>query len=92
MKITRRHCLQAALAAGVLMPKLAVSAEETPAAEIPAVGDTSPALAPLDRWMQGFMTKYAVPGGQFAVTRRGKLVYERGFGFADRKRCRARQR
>ena len=66
------------------MPKLAVSAEETPAAEIPAVGDTSPALAPLDRWMQGFMTKYAVPGGQFAVTRRGKLVYERGFGFADR--------
>ncbi len=66
------------------MPKLAFAAEETPPAEIPAVGDTSPALAPLDRWMQGFMTKHAVPGGQLAVTRRGKLVYERGFGLADR--------
>lgn len=84
MKITRRHCLQAALAAGVLLPKIAFAAEESAAADIPAVGDTSPALAPLDRWMQGFMTKHAVPGGQFAVTRRGKLVYERGFGLADR--------
>ena len=66
------------------MPNLSFAAEEMPPAEIPAVGDTSPALAPLDRWMQGFMTKHAVPGGQLAVTRRGKLVYQRGFGLADR--------
>jgi N-acyl-D-amino-acid deacylase len=84
MKITRRQCLQASLAAGVLMPNFAFAAEDSPPAEIPAVGETSPAFAPLDRWVQGFMSKHNVPGGQFAITRRGKLVYQRAFGMADR--------
>ena len=40
-------------------------------------------IAELDALFTGFMDKHSVPGCAVAITRNGKLVYTRGFGFAD---------
>ncbi|HUP79782.1 MAG TPA: serine hydrolase [Pirellula sp.] len=40
-------------------------------------------LADLDRVIQEFMTKHEVPGASIAVTEDSKIVYSKGFGFAD---------
>ncbi len=42
-----------------------------------------PQLANFDTAMQNLMTQYNVPGGQLAITYHGRLVYSRGFGFAN---------
>jgi N-acyl-D-amino-acid deacylase len=40
-------------------------------------------MASYDQAVTGFMRKYAIPGGAVAVLRDGKLIYARGFGYAD---------
>ena len=50
---------------------------------IPASGESVPALAVLDNAMRDLMSSYDIPGGALAVTRQGRLVYARGFGYAD---------
>ncbi|MDE2125565.1 MAG: beta-lactamase family protein [Armatimonadetes bacterium] len=49
-------------------------------------GAHNPALDSFDRTMISFMRKRSIPGGQLAVTRYGRLVYARGYGFADLER------
>jgi N-acyl-D-amino-acid deacylase len=49
-------------------------------------GHNVPELAPLERFVSGFMAKYKIPGGQCAVAKDGRLVYSRGFGFSDEAR------
>lgn len=56
-----------------------------PSAATPqATGSTFPALAPFDTLMADFIHQQQVPGAQLAVSHRGRLVYARGFGVADR--------
>jgi len=52
-------------------------------AEPPATGAADPNLAPFDKLFHEFLAEHKVPGAGVAVTRNGKLVYARGFGFAD---------
>ncbi|MGN8037891.1 serine hydrolase domain-containing protein [Chitinophaga sp. 22321] len=40
-------------------------------------------LPPVDSAVHAFMTQYHVPGMSIAVTHHGKLVYARGYGYAD---------
>ena len=47
-------------------------------------GIAVPALMPFERLVTGLMSKYGIPGGSIAVTRDGRLVFARGFGYADR--------
>jgi len=42
-------------------------------------------LAPFDQEMESFMAARKVPGGALAVVRNSRLVYARGYGWADRK-------
>ncbi|HTO16392.1 MAG TPA: serine hydrolase [Edaphocola sp.] len=42
-----------------------------------------PQLASFDTAMLNLMNTYNVPGGQLAITYKGRLVYNRGFGLAD---------
>jgi N-acyl-D-amino-acid deacylase len=54
---------------------------------IPATGKTGPDFASFDDMMLDFMkTNPGVPGAALAVARDGKLIYSRGFGYADRER------
>ena len=54
-----------------------------PAPEIPITGTAVPGMASYDKTITDFMRKLAIPGGAVAVMRDGKLLYARGFGYAD---------
>jgi N-acyl-D-amino-acid deacylase len=51
---------------------------------LPVTGPHDPNLASFDNLMTRFVHDNNVPGGALAVTHHGKLVYARGFGYADR--------
>jgi N-acyl-D-amino-acid deacylase len=52
-------------------------------ANLPVTGKTSSSLASFDRLMTSFVRDHQLPGAALAVGHRGKVVYARGFGFAD---------
>ncbi|HEU4558022.1 MAG TPA: serine hydrolase domain-containing protein [Longimicrobium sp.] len=51
--------------------------------EIPISGAAVPGMESFDQIIPDLMRKYAIPGGAVAVVRDGKLIYARGFGYAD---------
>ena len=53
------------------------------AADPPVTGTADAKFAPFDKLMTGFLDDHKVPGAALAVGRHGKLVYARGFGYAD---------
>jgi CubicO group peptidase (beta-lactamase class C family)/dihydroorotase-like cyclic amidohydrolase len=53
------------------------------AAHAVSTGHTAMQLQCIDRVLQAFMEKHHVPGGALAITDGGRLVYARGFGYAD---------
>jgi len=59
---------------------ISAEANENPA---PITGVASPDLAPFDDLMTEFVRKHQLPGAALAITRNSKLVYARGFGYAD---------
>lgn len=52
--------------------------------KLPVTGLADPDLAPFDEMMTKFVRERQVAGAALAVTRNGKLVYARGFGYADK--------
>jgi len=46
-------------------------------------GKAVPELEPFERLMTSFMQAHKIPGGSLAVVRNGRLVYARGYGYAD---------
>ncbi len=57
---------------------------EFDATAIAASGHEVPGMESFDRFMQRLMTKWQIPGGAIAVSRNGRLVFARGYGWADR--------
>jgi N-acyl-D-amino-acid deacylase len=51
---------------------------------LPVTGTAHPELSGIDRVMTAFLAKHHLPGAALAVAKDGHLVYERGFGYADR--------
>ena len=47
-------------------------------------GYYSPSLVNFDVAMNNLLKNYDIPGGQLAITYKGRLVYSRGFGLADK--------
>ncbi len=79
----RTDFMFAGAGAAVVLSSQSVSAI---AATIPLSGANASELQPVERFMTSFMAKYDVPGGQCAVAKDGRLVYARGFGYADKER------
>jgi len=84
----RLHFLRGAtaLVCGALLI-LTVAAEppkDVPDDDLPVTGNAVPGLASFDDLMTDFIRKYHLPGGALAVARDGRIVYARGFGYADR--------
>lgn len=48
-----------------------------------ATGKAVPELAAVDEAMRGFMRENRIPGAAVSITDGGRLVYARGFGYAD---------
>ncbi len=51
--------------------------------DISMTGQAVPDLASLDQVMTALMPTWSLPGGQLAVARDGRLVFNRGYGLAD---------
>jgi len=62
-----------------------LSERRTAADDISVTGQEVKELQSFDRRVTEFMQKYEIPGGTAAVAKDGRLVYARGFGWADRK-------
>lgn len=54
-----------------------------PAQTIPITGPAVPELTAYDQIVTGIMTKYSIPGAQFAMSRQGKLILAHGYGTLD---------
>jgi N-acyl-D-amino-acid deacylase len=54
-----------------------------PQPEFPITGAAVPGMESYDQIIPDLMREYAIPGGAVAVMRDGKLIYARGFGYAD---------
>ncbi len=50
---------------------------------VPSTGLADPRLTSFDGMMRDFVRERGVPGATLAVSRDGRLVYARGFGYAD---------
>lgn len=57
------------------------------APSFPVTGVAVPAMRAYDDTVAALMRRYGIPGGAVAVVRDGKLVYARGFGYADVERA-----
>jgi len=51
--------------------------------KLPETGKSFPALASFNRLMRDFVRDNKMPGATLAVAKDGRLVYARGFGYAD---------
>ena len=78
-------CLAILLACGGEPTTPGVSpADTTPAQQqMPITGAAVAGLGSFDQSVRDLMQKYAIPGGAVALVRDGKLIYARGFGYAD---------
>lgn len=87
MTHTRRHFLQTAssLAACAIDPSIRLGLAAPPADDhrLVATGDTDRQLEPYDELMTSFMREHRPPGAALAVVKDGRLVYARGFGYAN---------
>ena len=50
----------------------------------PQTGTYEPGLRVIDAAIEAFLHKWKIPGGAVAIAKDGRLVYNRGFGFAHR--------
>lgn len=88
-RISRRTAVKAlALGAVSAVAPKNVRGDEAPSAERPVnvisvTGEPHPELRPFDELMTSFLSVQGAPGAALAVTRKGRLVYARGFGLAD---------
>jgi N-acyl-D-amino-acid deacylase len=51
--------------------------------EFPITGKAGPDLEAFDKAMQTIMRRHGIPGGALAIAKDGRLVYAKGFGWAD---------
>jgi len=51
--------------------------------DIPISGAAMAGMEPFETSVRNVMQKYNIPGGAVALVREGKLIYARGFGYAD---------
>ncbi len=54
-----------------------------PQQKLPITGKAGPGLEPLDRAIVAIMDRHGIPGASLAVAKKGKLVYAKGFGWAN---------
>lgn len=55
----------------------------TGSTDIITTGEVVPELKPFDRLLTSFLAEHGIPGASVCVSRNGKIIYARGFGWAD---------
>jgi CubicO group peptidase (beta-lactamase class C family) len=69
--------------AAIVVAAIGFAPLEAQEKKIPVTGTAYADLAPFDDLMLKFMADNQVPGAALAVAKDGKLIYARGFGYAD---------
>ena len=64
------------------VPSQAPMIPQTPST-FPTTGKAAPTLDALDAVVKTIMDRHGIPGGALAIAKNGKLVYAKGFGWAD---------
>lgn len=66
-------------------PSASGAAQETRPREggLPVTGDSVPELRSFDRAVRALLSEHDVPGASLAVARDGKVIFARGYGWAD---------
>src|SRR6185436_18989439 len=64
-------------------PPVTPPAPPPPPLAVPITGAAMPGMGAFDQSVIDLMKKYNIPGGAIAFAREGKLIYARGFGYAD---------
>jgi N-acyl-D-amino-acid deacylase len=54
-----------------------------PEEAVPITGKAGPGLEPFDAAMRAIMDRHGLPGGAFALAKDGKLVFAKGYGWAN---------
>jgi CubicO group peptidase (beta-lactamase class C family) len=91
---SRRAFLERVVAAAgvaLLAPLTPLQAQQPRPGELAISGIAHPKLASFDALMTTFVREQQAPGAALAVTKDRRLVYARGFGWADRQRQQAVQ-
>ena len=85
LSTTRIACLAVLLACGGEATAPPGSTPDTTSAQqqIPITGAAMLGFGSFETSVRDLMQKYAIPGGAIALVREGKLIYARGFGYAD---------
>jgi N-acyl-D-amino-acid deacylase len=82
----RSNLIRAAAAGAAFLAAAAAPGrgqEPPPAPRYPVSGKSLAALEPVDAAVLAMMARHGVPGAALAVTKHGKLVFARGYGWAD---------
>src|SRR4051794_29958539 len=82
----RHRIAAAAFASAALLLLSSAQAEphkEKSDGDLPVSGKANPNLSSFDRVMEKVVREHHVPGAALAVARNGRIVYSRGFGYAD---------
>lgn len=93
-KMTRRAALAGMAGVGGLtaashsgtLPGAAAQAQQPfrpPEEAVPVTGKAGPGLEPLDAAMRTIMDRHGIPGAAFALAKDGKLVFAKGYGWAN---------
>lgn len=83
MKAIARQLAPASFRLALCLAFILVSLPAFVIAQTPISGKPQPSLSPLDTIMQQLMVQYSSPGASLSVSVNGRLVYARGYGYAD---------
>jgi CubicO group peptidase (beta-lactamase class C family) len=68
----------------ILLSLFAENAQAQPKSKpLPVSGEEQPKLAVIDKLMVEYLREQKAPGAALAIAKDGRLVYARGFGYAD---------
>lgn len=67
----------------VALACIAILSHGVLAQDIPVTGKAEPSLAAFDHLILSFIKEHDVPGAVLTVARNGRIVYSRGFGYAN---------
>src|SRR5262245_42325947 len=67
----------------LVMPGYSQEPAQPPAVSYPATGKKGPGLEPLDSAVVTMMARHGIPGAALALAKDGKLVFARGYGWAN---------